>query len=61
MLLRLHVWNLSSRNVARYSHRAGAVHDFIAVIVVNILKRIEVIANLPVTSVWIYRFVFVKA
>lgn len=59
MLLWLHVWNLSSRNIPRNPHRTASINDFVAAVAV--LKRIKVIAYLPVTSIWIYRFVFVKA
>lgn len=57
--MRLHVWNLSSSNVARYPDRARAVYNFVTAVAV--LKRIEVIANLPVTSVRIDCFIFVEA
>lgn len=59
MLLSLHVCELAPRDVSRYSHRAGTVHDLAAAVAV--LQRVEVIADLPVISVRVDRLVLVEA
>lgn len=59
MLLCLHVGDLSSCHVPRYSYGAASVSDF--TIATAVLKRIKMFANLPVVAIWIDRLVFVKA
>ena len=54
-----HIWNLTSRYIPCYSHRATSVHNFAAA--VAILKRVEMIANFSIISIRINRFVLVEA
>jgi hypothetical protein len=59
MLLRLHVGNLTTRDIPRHPHRATAVHDLAAAAAV--LEWIEVFTNLPVVPVRVDRLVLVEA
>lgn len=59
-MLRLHVWNLTSRHVTGESHWAGSIYNLVAA-AAGILKRVEVLANLAVVSIRIDRLVFVEA